>query len=258
MFLSILHVLQCAFLIFHPFQCFSLYFMSNSVCVSFFTLFSFLVSGFFSFFTFLNVSRHIPGPTVCAFHFPNFSVYSSYSRSYRVHFSFSTLFNVFLPYSRSNNVCVSFFTFFIFLAVFQVLQCAFLIFHLFQCFLLYSMSNSVFILFFSLFSFLKSVFFSHFPRFFHFFAINPVLECLFFPPFQFSHHISRPTVCVFHFPKLSFLAIFQVRQYAFLIFHLFQCFSPQCRSYTVFFSFFTFFSVFCHISHHTVCVSHFP
>ena len=29
----------------------------------------------FSLFTLFSVSRHIPGPTVCAFHFPCFSVF---------------------------------------------------------------------------------------------------------------------------------------------------------------------------------------
>jgi hypothetical protein len=44
------------------------------------------------------------------------------------------IFECFSPYSRSNSVCVSFCMFFSFLAIFQVLQGAFLIFHVFQCF----------------------------------------------------------------------------------------------------------------------------
>jgi len=75
----------------------------------------------------------------------------------------------------------------------------------------------------------------------------------------------------------SFLDIFQVLQYAFLIFPIFQCFSTYFKSYSVCFSFsmifnflaillvlhcvFPFFHVFqCfwHISRPTVCVSPFP
>ena len=79
----------------------------------------------------------------------------------------------------------------------------------------------------------------------------------FFMFFSVSHHLSRPTVCVFHFPWfsvfspysrsysvqfsffkfLSFLALFQVLRYAFLIFHIFQCFSRNFMSYSVCFSF---------------------
>jgi hypothetical protein len=44
---------------------------------------------------------HIPDSTVWVYHFPRFSVYSTYSRSYSVHFSF--------------------FTFLVFLAIFQVI-----------------------------------------------------------------------------------------------------------------------------------------
>jgi hypothetical protein len=47
-------------------------------------------------------------------------------------------------------------------------------------------------------------------------------------------------VCISHFPGFSvFLAVFQVLQCTFLIFHFFQCF-------------------FCHIPGPKVCVSHFP
>ena len=175
---------------------------------------------FLSFFTFFSVTCHISHHTVCISHFPPFSVFLAI---FQVKQCLCLIFHVFI-FSRNipcPTVCISHFPpFSVFLNIF--------------------LSNSVCISFFALFSFLTIVFFS------------------FFTFLNVSRHISRPTVCVFHFPKLSFLAIFQVRQYAFLIFHLFQCFSPQCRSYTVFFSFFTFFSVFCHISHHTVCVSHFP
>ena len=54
----------------------------------------------FSLFTLFSVSRHIPGPTVCAFHFPCFSVF-----------------------------------FFFFFSIFHVLKCVFKIFRDFQFYL---------------------------------------------------------------------------------------------------------------------------
>ena len=85
--------------------------MSNSVCVSFFSLFSFLASGFFSFFTFLNVSRHFPGPTVCVFHFLNFLSFFTIFHVLQCAFLIFHHFHCFSPYSRSNRFCFSFFTF---------------------------------------------------------------------------------------------------------------------------------------------------
>ena len=130
----------------------------------------------FSFSRFLSVSSHIPGPTVFVSHFPDVSVFSPYSRSYSLHFSFSR--------------------FSVFLAIFQVPFCEFLIFfffqfychlrgptvciffNLFQCFSIYSTSYSVFLI---------------------------------FHVFRFSHHTAGPTVCISHFPCFSvFLAIFQI------------------------------------------------
>ena len=105
----------------------------------------------------------------------------------------------------------------------------------------------------------QRLFLSHFPRFFSFLVIFHVLECVFLivHDFQFSHHNQGPTGCISHFPPFlcsspyltskrawfsfsmifSFLTIIKVLQGAFLIFHLFSV--PQ------------------HISHPTVCVSHF-
>ena len=128
-----------------------------------------------------------------------------------------------------------------------------------------------------------------------FFAISQVLPCLcfqfshlnpgprvcFFFSFStflsFSHHISRPTVCVSHFPKLSisrhipgptvcishfptfsvFLSIIQDLQCVSLIFHVFQCYLPYFTSYSVHFSFSTLFSVSLHIPGQTMFESHF-
>ena len=147
------------------FQCFSQYSRSYSVCVSFFSLFGFLASRFFSFFTFLNASRHISSPIGCVFQFSKFFSFFVIFQGLQCSFLNIHNFQCFSPYSRSNSVFVSFYSFFSFLAIILILQCVFLIFHVFQCFLLYSMSNSVCISFFSLF-FSNKLFFSHFPRFY--------------------------------------------------------------------------------------------
>ena len=76
--------------------------------------------------------------------------------------------------------------------------------------------------------------------------------------FSVSRHIPGPTVCISHFSRFSvFLAIFQVLQCAFLIFHVFQCFLPYSRSYSVSVSFSMFFSFFRITPGPTVCISHF-
>jgi hypothetical protein len=174
-----------------------------------------------------------------------------------------------------------------FLAIFQVLQCAFLIFHIFQCFSPYSISYHVCVSFSTFFSFLPiiqtysahcsfftlfsvsrhipvyTMFVTHFPWFLFF--------CLFF------HHIPGPTcvLLIFHFfqcfssifrvLKCLYLS-FQVFQFScqipilkclFLIFLILHCFSPNSRSYSVFFSLWTLFNVSRHIPDSTVCISSF-
>ena len=108
MFLTTFQVLPCEFLIFHVFQ----------------------------------LSRHIPGPTMCVPHFPCFSVFSAKSRSYSVYFSFSTFLSIschipgqtvfvahFPPFQFSHHnpgptVCISHYSLFsVFLAIFQGLEC---------------------------------------------------------------------------------------------------------------------------------------
>ena len=126
----------------------------------------------------------------------------------------------------SYHVCFSFSMILIFLAILQSLECAFLIFHFFSVFLPYSRSYSV-----------------HF-SFFSFFSV--------------SRHISHPTVCFSHFPWFSLhIAILQVPDYAFHIFHILEFFSPYSRSNCVCVSFCTFFSVSCHIPGSTMCISFF-
>ncbi|SFW06344.1 Uncharacterised protein [Chlamydia abortus] len=77
--------------------------------------------------------------------------------------------------------------------------------------------------------------FLNFPPFSVFLAILHVLKCVFliFRDFQFSRHITGPSLCISHFSRIlqsvyfsfsvifSFLAIFQVLQCA--IFHVLQC-----------------------------------
>ena len=77
-FLAIFQVLNCVCLILHVFQCFSPYSRSYSVCVLLHLCqFSLHNSGptVTSYFTFITVSRHIPGPTVTVSHYACFSVF---------------------------------------------------------------------------------------------------------------------------------------------------------------------------------------
>ena len=102
----------------------------------------------------------------------------------------------------------SFSVIFRFLAIFQVLQYAFLIFHVFQWFRHFSS---------------RQVDVTHFPWFTVFLPTVDISKFSTF--FRFPRHISRPKVCICHFPWFS-------------------VFSPYSRSYSVHFSFFTFFSDF--------------
>ena len=107
-FLAILLVRKCVFLIFHDFQ----------------------------------FSRHTAVPTVCISHFHLFECLLLYSRSYSVHLLFSMFLNVF-HHNPGQTVFVSFPTFFSFLSIFQVLQCIFLFsFHSFSPY-----SSCVFLIF---------------------------------------------------------------------------------------------------------------
>ena len=117
----------------------------------------------------------------------------------------------FLSYSNFYSVCVTFLTFFRFLAIFQILQCAHLIFHFF------SVSHNIRG---------PTVCVSLFPNLPVFLPILHVLQIV-FPPtvFSVSCHIPCPIVCISHFPCFSeFLAIVYVLQFVFLIFHIVQCF----------------------------------
>ena len=138
-----------------------------------------------------HFSCHIPHPTVDISKLSNF-------------FCFPRLIS-------PPKVCISHFPeIFSFFAIFQVLQCAFLIFHVFQCFIIFQVVKWMFLIFHDF------QFSCHIPR--------PTVDISKFSTFfSFPRLISPPKVCISHFPEIfSFLAIFQVLQCAFLIFHVFQ------------------------------------
>jgi hypothetical protein len=249
LFLAILQVPQCLFLIFCFFSVFLTYSRSYSV--------------HFSFPTFFGISCHISCHIVFTSHFPRFSVSS--------------------PYSRSYNFISHFSRFSVFLSIFHFLQFVFLIFHDFQ-FSGHTPGPTLCISHFPLFSIVSrditgpTVFISHFLLFFSFLAIFQVLQCAFLifhhfqcsspyftsynvsfsfsNDFQFSCHDPGPTVCIFHFLPFSvFLTIFQITVFMFYL-PRFSVFSPYSRSYSVPFSFYMFFSAFRHIQGQTVFVSH--
>ena len=156
---------------------------------------------------FFNTSCHVPCYTVFVSHFSPFSGFLPYSKSYSVHFSYSTFVSI-SCYLPGNTLFVSLFSSFLgFLAIFQVLKCEFRIFH---------------------------VFFFQFPRHITgpkvciiiFFSVSCHISGLIvwichFPPFSLFCHIPDSTVWVYHFP-------------------CFSIFKTYSRSYSVHFSFFTF------------------
>ena len=175
------------------FYCFMPHNRSNNLCVSF--------STFFSFLTIIQVLE-------CVFLiFHVFDCFWPYSRSYSV-------FPSFVPHNRSNNVCISFSMFFqfshhdpgsrvcishfsrfwLFLTVFQVIQCLCLILQL----ITFSLNNT-----------------------------GPTL-CVspFYVSHSFSPHSTSYTVCFSFSTIFIFLAILQVLQCTFLIFSVFRCFLP--------------------------------
>jgi len=198
--------------------------------------------------TFFSVSCQISGPTVFVSHFPRFSVFSTYSRSYSVHFSFFTVFSV-SCHIWGPTEYVSYFP-------------RFSVFFFFFCHIPD-----------------RTMWTSYFSRFSVFIAIFQVLQflCFIFDDFHFFSYIRRPTECFSHFAILmyfsrysrsyhmsfsfsllvSFLAIFQVLQCVFLIFHFFQCFSPYFAFYCVCVSFSTFIQFSRHNTGPTLSISHF-
>jgi hypothetical protein len=215
-------------------------------------------------FPIFQFSHQNPGPTVCIYHISRFSISRHIPVPTVCVFLILHVFQGFLPYFISFHVSFSFSSFLSFLAIFQDLQCEFLIslvgqisrhipvprvcishLHVFQCFSPHSRSYSDCVSFSLFFGFLTQIQVSQcvFLIFQVFHCFSPYSRscsvCLSFCTFfSVSRHISFPTMCVSHFHHLSF-------------------FLSYSRYYSVHFSFFTFFSVSCHIPFHTVFVSHF-
>ena len=113
-FLAIIQVIKCPFLIFHVFQ-FSLH---NQVILCDFFLFSCL-----SIFHFW----HIPCYTIFVSHFSPFSGFLPHSRFYSEHFTYSTFVSVSCHVPGQTLFVSHFSRFFVFFVIFQVVKCAFLI-----------------------------------------------------------------------------------------------------------------------------------
>ena len=147
LFLPIFQVLQRVFLFLHVFHCFLSYFM--------------LTCGFLIFLI-CKFSPHIPDHTRFMSHFPRFSVFLAIFHVQYVSFSFFSFFSHLAIFQVLQCTFLIFSLFKLFLALFQVLACefhifffssifspysssysVFLIFHLFQCFSPYSRSYSV-------------------------------------------------------------------------------------------------------------------
>ena len=154
----------------------------------------------FSFSNFFIVSCLTPGPTLFVSNFPCFSGFSSYFSSYNVHFSF--------------------FTFSVFLAIFHVLPCEFLMFLVCQ-------------------------FSHHIPG-------STVCVSLFCTFFHVSRHIPDSTMIFSCFSFVSFLDIFKVITLCVSHFPSFSSFSQYSRYYSGHFSSFKFFSASRHIPGPTV------
>jgi hypothetical protein len=191
--LAIFHDLQWTFLKFPPFSVF--------LAIFHFLKYVFLIFCDFQF------SRHIPGATVCISHFSRFSVISSLFKSSSGCFSFSMIFSflaifhvlhwtflkfppfsVFLANISLPKVSIShFFVIFSFLVIFQVLQCAFSFFTFFSHFVIFELVKWIFLIFHDF------QFSCHIPC--------PTVDISKFSTFfNFSRHISRPIVCISHFP----------------------------------------------------------
>ena len=111
-----------------------------------------------------QLSCHIPGATVCIYHFSSFSIFLVIFHYLKSVILIFRDFQYFSPYSRSYSVHFSFFTFFSDFVIFQVVKWMFLIFHDFQ---------------FSCHIPCPRVDISHFPAFSVFLAIFHILKCVF-------------------------------------------------------------------------------
>ena len=166
-----------------------------------------------SFLKFFIVSRHIPGPIVCVFHFPRF-LFPRHIPGRTIGVSHFPV-GQFSCHNPGPTMYISNFS--LFFAIFQVIQCVSLIFNFFQFCRHFSRSYSV-----------------HFSysTFFRFLAIFQVLECPFLT-LHFFHcfsHFPAPTVCVSPVPRFSVFSPYS------------RC-SIVCVSFYMFFRFLSIFQV---------------
>ena len=132
----------------------------------------------------------------------------------------------------------SFSVIFSFLAIFQVLQCAFLVFHVFQWFRHFSSPQVDVsqIPWFSVFCHIPRppVDISKFSTFFSFLTIFHVLKSVFliFLDFQFSRHIPGPSVCISHFSRFLVISSFFKSSIGCFSFPWFSVFLPYSTSYS--------------------------
>ena len=157
---------------------------------------------YFTYLNFFIVSRHFPCPIVFVSHFARFSCFSPYHIlpcefliflvcHFSPHIPGPTIWVshfpcwwVLLPYHRSYSRHVSFSRFSVFLKIFQVKECLFLI--------------SMFFTFLTKIQVLQCV--SHTSSVSLFLSIFQVIQCLclIFHIFQFSCHCTVRTVCISH------------------------------------------------------------
>ncbi len=190
-------------------------FQVYSVHFSFFTLFSDfvifqVVKWMFLFFHDVQFSCHIPCPTVDISKLSNLFTFPRHISRPKVCISHFPWFSVFSPYSRSYSVHFLFFTFFFDFVIFQAVKWMFLIFHDFQ---------------FSCHIPCATVDISKLSNFFSFRRhISPLKVCMFhFPWFSvFSPYSRSYSVHFSFFTFFSDFVIFQVVKWMFLIFHDFQ------------------------------------
>ena len=81
---------------------------------------------------------------------------------------------------------------------------------------------------------------------------------LIFRNFHFSRHIPGPTMCIFHFSRLLVISLFFKSSSVCFSFSMISSFLAIFHVLELPLSFSSFFSFPRHISHPTVCVSHFP
>ena len=126
----------------------------------------------------------------------------------------------------SYHVCVSFSTFFSFLPIIQTYSAHFSFFTLFSVSHHNPVIQSLCLIFHGFF---LCVFFHLIP--------GPTGCISHFSCFSmFLFHISCSKVCVSQFPRFSIFSAVTILKCPFLIFLTFHCFSPNSRSYSVFFS----------------------